>query len=182
VQPCGTSVPCPVAQGDQTIRPWIRAPSVASGLSSFPTTPESRTEGFIAEAQGTCQTTDAVVVSQCVVGGSGPPSKWHSQASSASGPPSRRTPSSSYRSMMEALVLRHFYCSSSTSQRTCSGVRTIVIVTCVLVCMDPLAGSLGAAAAGDDSQLGASAPDEVQHSAAGWELRGKTAHTSQGCG
>ena len=42
-------------------------------------------EGFIAEAQGMCQTTNAAVVSQCVTGVSGPPSTQTLQASSASG-------------------------------------------------------------------------------------------------
>jgi len=56
------------------VRPWVQDPSLASGLSSFPATPESRPEGFIAEARGTCQTTHAVIVFQCGVGSSGPPS------------------------------------------------------------------------------------------------------------
>jgi len=43
-----------------------------------------RLEGFIAEAWGTCQTTEAVDVSQCVVGASGLPPMQPSQASSAS--------------------------------------------------------------------------------------------------
>ena len=84
VQPSGTLVPYPVTRGDQTIRPWVRAPSLTSGLSSFPTTPEVRTEGFIAEARGMCQTANSAVVSQCVTGGLGPPSTQPSQASSTS--------------------------------------------------------------------------------------------------
>jgi len=84
VRPRGTLVPCPVAQENQTVGPWVRDPGLASSLSSFPATPESRPEGFIAEAWGTCQTANAVIVSQCVAGGSGPPSTQPSQASSAS--------------------------------------------------------------------------------------------------
>jgi len=61
---------------------WVRAPSLTSGLSSFPPTPDARLDGFIAEARGTCQTTNTVHVSQCVAGISGPLSM---QASSASG-------------------------------------------------------------------------------------------------
>jgi len=85
VQPRSTLVPYPVAHRDQSIGQWVRAPSLASGLSSFPTTPDARLEGFIAEARGKCQTTNVAVVSQCVAGVSGPPSTQPSQASSASG-------------------------------------------------------------------------------------------------
>jgi len=57
-----------------------------------PITPESRPEGFIAEARGTCQTTDTVVVSQNVIGGLGPPSTQPLQASSASGTTKSKNP------------------------------------------------------------------------------------------
>ena len=60
----GAIVPCTVHPGDQTVRPWVKNPSVASGVSSFPVTPDSA--GFIAEAWGMCQTGHAVVVSQGV--------------------------------------------------------------------------------------------------------------------
>jgi len=64
VQSSSTSVQSPVLYWDQSIGQWVRAPSVASGLFSFPSTPEARLEGFIAEARGMCQTTNAAVVSQ----------------------------------------------------------------------------------------------------------------------
>jgi len=112
VQPRGTVVPCPVIPEDLTVRPWVRDPSLASGLSSFPATSESRPDGFIAEVWGTCQTTNAVVVSQCVVGCSGPPSTQPSQASGAFGKPSLRTPCSNCKSMMRVPVWRHSSCNS----------------------------------------------------------------------
>jgi len=47
-------------------------PSLTSGLSSFPGTPEVRSEDFIAEARGTCQTTTTttavIVLQEAVVG------------------------------------------------------------------------------------------------------------------
>jgi len=84
MQPRSTSVH-PVVYWDQSIGQWVRAPSVASGLSSFPSTPEASLEGFIAQARGTCQNTKAADVSQCVAGASGLPSTQPSQASSVSG-------------------------------------------------------------------------------------------------
>jgi len=85
VQSRSTSVQSPVVYWDQSIGQWVQAPSVASGLLSFPSTPEARLEGFIAEAWGTCQTTEAADVSECVAGASGLPSTQPLQASSASG-------------------------------------------------------------------------------------------------
>ena len=68
---------------NQTVRPWGQNPSVASGVSPFPVTPDSA--GFITEARGMCQTGHAVMVSQGGEGSSGPPSVPPSQASGAAG-------------------------------------------------------------------------------------------------
>ena len=74
------------------MRLWVQNPSVASGLSPFPATSESRPDGFIAEARGTCQTTHAVIVSQCGVGSSGPPSMPPSHTSGGSGETKSKNP------------------------------------------------------------------------------------------
>jgi len=79
----GTLVPCVVHPEGQTVRSWEQNPSVASGESLFPVTPDAA--GFITEARGTCQTGHAVMVSQGGVGSSGPPSVPPSQVSGASG-------------------------------------------------------------------------------------------------
>jgi len=63
---------------------WVQAPSVASGLSPFHSTPDARLEGFIVEARGTCQSSKVVDVSQCVSGASGPLPMQPMQASSVS--------------------------------------------------------------------------------------------------
>ena len=83
-EPRGALVPCVVHPGNQTVRSWGQNPSVASGESLFPVTPDSA--GFITEARGTCQTGHtAVMVSQGGVGSSGPLSEQPSQVSGASG-------------------------------------------------------------------------------------------------
>jgi len=143
VQPRGTLVPCLVAEGDQTMKPWLRAPSLASGLSSFPTTPESRMEGFIAEARGTCQTTNTAVVSQCVTGGSGPPSTQHSQASSASGEAKSKNPLFKLQWYNGSACLETFCCNSSILPSTCSEVRMTASIICALAYMNPLDKFLG---------------------------------------
>jgi len=48
-EPRGAIVLCTIHPGDQTVRLWVKNPSVASGVSSFPVTPDSA--GFIAEAR-----------------------------------------------------------------------------------------------------------------------------------
>jgi len=63
---------------------WVRALSGTSGLSLFNSILDARLEGFIAEAQGTCQSAKVVDVSQCVSGTSGPPPVQPMQARDAS--------------------------------------------------------------------------------------------------
>jgi len=77
-------VQSPVLYWDQSTGQWVRAPSVASGLLLFHSTPEIRLEGFIAEVRGTRQPTKGVDVSQCVSGASGLPLAQPNQVTTAS--------------------------------------------------------------------------------------------------
>jgi len=137
VQPRGTLVPCPVAQGDQTIRPWIRAPSLSSGLSSFLTTPESRKEGPGRRASSLKPEERARPLTPLLCLSVLQEVLAHHRRSlrrRAVRPerPSRRTHFSSCNGMMEAPASRLFCCNSSTSQSTCSGVRMTASIICAL--------------------------------------------------
>ena len=66
MQPTGAPAPYPATQGDQIVGQWVRAPSCVSGLSLIPLTPDTRQEGFIVEARGTCRAIDVAQVTPCV--------------------------------------------------------------------------------------------------------------------
>ena len=70
-----TPIQSPVVYKDPLTGQRVRAPSVASGLSSF---------NSITEAHGACQSSNVVDVSQCVSGTSDPPPTQPTQAGNAS--------------------------------------------------------------------------------------------------